>query len=94
MGSKWYPNRSRTTVEDARFTAALLRERDVKVVLLVTGEWHSGRAAPLFRRELPGVEVVSCASPEPYPQAWWTDAEATRGVVIEVLKRLWPGAGS
>jgi uncharacterized SAM-binding protein YcdF (DUF218 family) len=87
-------DRSRTTAQDARYTAELLDERGVGVVLLVTGEWHSGRAAAVFRRELEGVEVVSCASPEPYPQAWWTDAEATRGVVLEVLKRLWPGDGS
>ena len=87
-------DRSRTTVEDARDTGALLRQHDARVVLLVTGAWHSGRAAAVFRRELPDLEIVSCAAPEPYPEAWWTDAEATRGVVMEVLKRVWPGPGS
>jgi len=85
----------RTTAEEARRIRDLLAEGEARTVLLVTGPWHSGRAAPLFRRELGReVELLSCPGPNPHPEAWWTDAVATRALATEVLKRLWPGPGS
>jgi uncharacterized SAM-binding protein YcdF (DUF218 family) len=42
---------SKTTVENARFTAELLAARGVRRVWLVTQPFHGKRAALLFRRE-------------------------------------------
>ena len=42
-------NRSRTTAENARFTAALLRDRGATTVWIVTQPFHGRRAARLFR---------------------------------------------
>ena len=42
--------RSLTTAENARFTAALLADRGVRTVWLVTQPFHGRRAALLFRR--------------------------------------------
>ena len=88
-------DRSTTTEEDAAFTVALLRARGVRSVLLVTSPWHSRRAARLFRRAAPELEVVSCpGAPELAPGTdWWTDPVAARALATEVLKHLWPGPG-
>ncbi|MCA8922374.1 MAG: YdcF family protein [Planctomycetes bacterium] len=81
--------RSRTTVEDAAFTAELL-PAETKTVLLVTSDFHSARAAADFRRALgPEVEVLSAPSRSPWPEAWWRDPVAARALATECLKRLW-----
>jgi uncharacterized SAM-binding protein YcdF (DUF218 family) len=86
-------DRSRTTVEDARFTLELLRARgDVKSIVLVTSSWHSRRAKSDFEREAGGsVRVISCPAPPPSLDGrdWWQDAATTRSIVTEVLKYLW-----
>lgn len=93
----WLQDRSRTTVEDAAFTVALLDRRlhpppgERPVLLLVTSAWHSRRAAAALRAAAgERYEVVSCPDPDPDPR-WWRDPEATRALVTEVLKYLWPG---
>jgi uncharacterized SAM-binding protein YcdF (DUF218 family) len=83
-------DRSRTTVEDARFSIPLLEARGVHSIVLVTSAWHSRRAKRTFEREAPGLRVVSCPAPPPAIEGdWWHDAEATRSVVTELLKYLW-----
>jgi uncharacterized SAM-binding protein YcdF (DUF218 family) len=86
---------SKTTEEDAKASLDVLGLRSGARVLLVTSPWHSGRAAPLFRRfASQGIEVLSCPSPDSSPEDWWTDPEHTRALVTEVLKRIWSGPGS
>jgi uncharacterized SAM-binding protein YcdF (DUF218 family) len=83
-------DRSRTTVEDARFSFEVLKARGVSSIVLVTSAWHSRRAKRTFEREAPGLHVVSCPAPPPAIEGdWWHDAEATRAVVTELLKYLW-----
>jgi len=85
-------DRSRTTMEDARFTCEqLLARGDVKSILLVTSAWHSRRAKKCFEREAgERLRVVSCPAPPPsFEDGWWRDAEATRAIATEVLKYLW-----
>ncbi len=43
--------RSRTTYENAKFSAALLRERNVETVALVTSDFHVQRAQRLFEKQ-------------------------------------------
>ena len=54
------PN-SRNTYENAAFTAALLRERAGKRILLVTSALHLPRAAALFRRQGLDATPVPCS---------------------------------
>lgn len=49
-------DRSRSTWENAMLTAPLLRQADIRRVLLVTDAWHMPRAAAAFERA--GIEVV------------------------------------
>ena len=46
----WSEERSRTTFENAVFTAELLRGRDIGTVVLVTQAWHQTRALWSFER--------------------------------------------
>jgi uncharacterized SAM-binding protein YcdF (DUF218 family) len=49
-------DRSQTTWENARYSAALLRTRGIARILLVSQAWHLPRAVRAFERQ--GVEVV------------------------------------
>lgn len=85
--------RSRTTGEDARETAAILEARGVGSIILVTSAWHSARARRRFLEAGGGrLEVISCPVPAPrFPGGWWSDAAAARAVATEALKWVWPG---
>lgn len=85
-------DRSRTTVEDARFTAELLSARPdpPRTILLVTSAWHSRRAKRDFERAFATARIVSCPAPPPALESdWFADPEAARSVVTELLKWIW-----
>ena len=71
---------SRTTHENAVFTAKLAAERGIKRVLLVTAAWHMPRAAATFRRV--GLEMV------PVP------LDYTRGRVMPGILAILPHASA
>ncbi|MBP5285629.1 MAG: YdcF family protein [Kiritimatiellae bacterium] len=58
---------SRNTEENARFVNAMLREKGVSKILLVTSAWHMRRSVLMFEKYAPDLEVMPCA----------TDFEAT-----------------
>jgi uncharacterized SAM-binding protein YcdF (DUF218 family) len=53
---KWVESQSRNTMENARFSQALLAEARIKHVYLVTHAWHMRRAARAF--ESVGIQVT------------------------------------
>lgn len=53
---RWLEGRSRTTWENAAFSAPLLRDAGVRRIVLVTQAWHMRRARWCFERQ--GFEVV------------------------------------
>jgi uncharacterized SAM-binding protein YcdF (DUF218 family) len=59
---RWVENKSRDTLENAQLSVALLRDVDVKQVVLVTHGWHMPRALRAFRdaaaREKAAWEIV------------------------------------
>ena len=73
---------SRSTRDNARFTAQLLRDRKLDHVLLVTSALHMGRAVAHFRAQ--GLTVVPAATDHsplaaPGVLAWWPDPGALEG---------------
>jgi len=58
-------------------------------LLVVTSRYHVHRARLVFADHLPGTRILVVASAEePLPQAWWTDQEAARNVVLEFVKLI------
>lgn len=67
LEAQWREEHSRTTRENARYSASILQNADITHILLVTQAWHLPRALPEFRRQ--GLEVIPAptdfASPPP-----------------------------
>jgi uncharacterized SAM-binding protein YcdF (DUF218 family) len=53
---RWVEDRSENTRDNARFSAALLREAGIRRIYLVSHAWHLPRAIPEFERE--GLRVI------------------------------------
>jgi len=62
---RWVEDRSRNTVENARFSAPLLKAAEVNTIILVTHEYHLKRARLLF--EAQGFAVVPWSTHSPVP---------------------------
>lgn len=52
----WQENNSRTTAENARLSAEMLKQQQIDTVLLVTHAWHMPRAVAVFGEE--GLHVI------------------------------------
>lgn len=48
LKARWQESRSRTTAENAAFSATMLKREDIRTVLLVSQAWHLPRAVPEF----------------------------------------------
>ena len=62
--------RSRDTRDNARFTAAIARQRGIRRIALVTSSLHMPRARLLFRDA--GLDVVAVPVPERAARSHWT----------------------
>jgi uncharacterized SAM-binding protein YcdF (DUF218 family) len=81
---KWVEGKSRSTAENAAFSAALLRPDAVKRVLLVTDAMHMARARTAFQRA--GLDVVAA------PTLFFSHAPLTLGSYLpsaEGLRQSW-----
>ena len=75
-----------STVAEAAEAARTLAPR-AGTLLVVTSRYHVYRARLIFSDSLPSTRVLVVASgDEPLPERWWTDQEAARNVVLELLK--------
>lgn len=79
MQGVWLETASRNTYENARNSSAMLRERGIDHIYLVTHAWHLPRAIASFHHF--GIRVT------PAPTGFTLPAEAT-------LTSLWPESGS
>jgi uncharacterized SAM-binding protein YcdF (DUF218 family) len=97
---RWTEERSSTTLENARFTAELLRAEGIQRIALVTHAWHMPRARTAFERA--GLDVLPAPTAEaPSPQDWQhglvPSAESFQlsvRVLHEWIGRMWYAARS
>jgi uncharacterized SAM-binding protein YcdF (DUF218 family) len=78
-----------STLEEARGFAMELRQRNIRKLLLVTSDYHSRRAASIFRNILgPTVDIRAVPAPDRYFHAdtWWQTREGQKTVFYEYAK--------
>ena len=91
------PNRARSTREEAAVVLADLRGRGVHRFQLVTSDFHTARAARIYRAQLqrlratdPDLDMRVVAAPDKYFRAdgWWRNREGQKVFVMEWLKTV------
>ena len=84
------PNHAGSTVDEARMLLPILRSRNVKRLILVTSNFHTARAARIFRRVDPRLELTVVAAPDPdfSPNAWWHQRHGQKTFFFETSKTI------
>lgn len=77
--ASWLETKSRSTAENARFSAVILKTNNIGTIVLVTHAVHMRRAAESFRRQ--GLEVI------PAPTGYYS-APDSRPLVTRVLPSM------
>ena len=82
------PNESHSTREEAADILPILRRRGVHHLLLVTSDYHTARAARVYRAAAPDLDIRVVAAPDQYftPDGWWKNREGQKNFLIEWLK--------
>ncbi len=95
--ASWFigcPNSALSTREEAWVILGELRRRHVRNFLLVTSNYHSGRARRIYlavERAMgggPPFRVVTASDPYFSPEAWWKNREGQKAVFLEWWKSL------
>ena len=83
-------HRSNSTRDEARALASVLRREHYSKVLLVTSDFHTRRAGSIFRRSIPGLNMLVVAAPAPdfHPDSWWTSRPSQKVFLQEWAKTL------
>jgi uncharacterized SAM-binding protein YcdF (DUF218 family) len=93
----WLPQGLDSTSEEMKFVAnGVLKQSNVKTVLLVTSNFHTRRAARFLRKAAPWLKVIAVPAPDPYFQsdAWWKTRNGKKTFLFEWTKTIseWWGA--
>ncbi len=77
-----------TTIDEARVMGPVFRGMGVHRIILVTSNFHSRRAAQVFRQFLPEFEFRMEGAPDNEfdPQAWWTKPRQRMLLISEYQK--------
>jgi uncharacterized SAM-binding protein YcdF (DUF218 family) len=84
------PNDTDSTRSETVFLGRYLREHGIRKILLVTSNFHTGRAAWLMRHENPRLEVDAVPAPDPNftPGTWWKTRNGQKTFLLEWLKTV------
>jgi uncharacterized SAM-binding protein YcdF (DUF218 family) len=79
-----------STEEEAHGITAMLRQRGVKSLIVVTSNYHTGRAGRIWRRVATGIRITTIASPDSFftTTGWWQSRTGRKTVFYEWLKTL------
>ena len=83
-------HKAHSTYEEAESLLPLIRGMNAKKVLLITSNYHTRRAARVFRAQGPDLRIVAVAAPDEFfrPDAWWKNREARKIVYMEWSKTI------
>jgi uncharacterized SAM-binding protein YcdF (DUF218 family) len=89
-----FPDEARSTQDEAVMILPELQRRHVRRVLVVTSDYHSRRAARVFRAEERtlggGIEIRMVATPDQefHPDSWWRSRQGQKIAFMEWSKTL------
>lgn len=92
---KPFYSQANSTLDEARLFRQRAADASLRSYLLVTSNFHTRRAARLFRRELPGVPFrsIGVADKSFNPYTWWQSRPSRKVFAFEWLKTVteWMG---
>jgi uncharacterized SAM-binding protein YcdF (DUF218 family) len=89
-----FPDEARSTQDEARILLPELQRRNVHRVLIVTTDYHSRRAARIFRateREIGvaiDIRMITAPDREFHPATWWHSRQGQKTMFMEISKAL------
>jgi uncharacterized SAM-binding protein YcdF (DUF218 family) len=85
-----FPNDSKSTASESEVVIAELRRLHVHKIDLVTSNFHTRRAARIFRGQAPDIEVHVVAAPDRYftTNGWWKEREGRKTFLMEWMKTV------
>lgn len=85
-----FPNRTRSTREEAAAIVPELRRRGVHRVLLITSNYHTHRATGIYRAAAPDIRFIPIAAPDQdfSPDGWWKNREGRKTFTFEWIKTV------
>jgi uncharacterized SAM-binding protein YcdF (DUF218 family) len=89
-----FQSQAHNTLDEARAVLPELERRGARSFLLVTSDYHSGRAVRTYRRVLRArhstIAMRSAAAPDLWrePHGWWLDRESQKTIFMESCKSL------
>ncbi|MCC6860802.1 MAG: YdcF family protein [Bryobacterales bacterium] len=83
-------NKARSTEEEANAIARELERMGVRNILLVTSDYHTRRAARIFRSRAPGLRFRVIAAPDEdfQAQSWWRTRQGRKQAFYEWAKTV------
>lgn len=84
------PGDADSTRSEAEYVGRMLRAQGVKSIDLVTSNYHTRRAAWLWRKVNPGLRVNVVPAPDPYfsPESWFHTRTGQKTFVLEWTKTV------
>jgi uncharacterized SAM-binding protein YcdF (DUF218 family) len=85
-----FPNESKSTASETAALVPELRRLHVHKIDLVTSNFHTRRAAKVFRAQAPDIEVHVVAAPDRYftTNGWWKEREGRKTFLMEWMKTV------
>ena len=82
------PNQAESTLDEARLLLPILKAKGVRRLLLVTSNFHTARAARIFRRIGPELEITIIAAKDNSftPDTWWHTRQGQKTFFFEATK--------
>ncbi len=81
-------SRSKSTLQNARFSIDILRQHNMHRAIIVTSWYHSRRALHCFQQLGPDLQFVSCPSYWGYPFSEWLSQGVIGYLVYEYVKLI------
>jgi uncharacterized SAM-binding protein YcdF (DUF218 family) len=85
-----FENQARSTRDEARMAGDEIRRMGAHRVLLVTSDYHTRRAARMYRSEAPDLEITVVAARDTYftAEGWWHNREGQKTALYEWMKTV------